>query len=242
MRGLDIKVTGANFWDQATEYDCAVPQGLKYLGIFGGSLGRSIRNFAPGFGDAVPFGPPDVGDNYIGIQSAVKYLQLPFGDDASCTYVLTVTATDTHDDNAHSPLLFGTAGSGGAGSNLYADDGTRRFRANSVGMAGGAGAQPTVALQTVMLDTPVMLIASLNSDTTEIYNMTTGQQTVIDNPAGYAKAQKSPLFVGGGPGTSKLGKANLHQAAYYSRKLSSTERAALYAQFKALSASLGLAI
>lgn len=242
MQGLDIKVTGANFWDQATEFDCAVPEGLKYLGIFGGSLSRSAKNYAPGFGDAVAFGPPDVGENYIGIQSAVKYMQLPFGDDDSCTYVLNVTATDTHVDNPHSPLLFGTAGTGGAGSNLYADDGTRRFRANSVGMAAGAGQQPTVALPTPVLSSPVFLIASLNSLTTEIYNMTNGESTVINNPSGYGKLQKSPIFVGGGPGTSKLGKANLHQALYYNRKLTSTERAALYAQFKALSTSLGLTI
>lgn len=243
MQGLDIVVTGATLWDQATEFDLAVPDNVKYVGIYGGTLDRSKRNLVLGGGDLGVAGSPGVGPNYLDLKTGSAYLTMPFGDAPTLTYCVVCNLTDTMVDGSTTPHIMGTKQTN-AGSILYADDGNGRLRAIVGGTAGGANSLPTVTLSPATPAVPMCIFVTISETAVTIYNMTNNTSATTTLPAGYVRSLASAIYVGGGPLTdSKAGKVRVYAAVYWASKvLSASERTLQYNQMKTLYASLGVSI
>lgn len=123
MAALLFKTT-ESLESRATEVKCPVMSNLEVLSFFDTSLGKSVRNLAPGKPDLTVVGAPSVTSTKVGITSNANYFQTSCAETAACTLIVVAKMTSAGTGTSTRPMLIGTyqdvASASGYGTNILA--------------------------------------------------------------------------------------------------------------------------
>ena len=213
--------------------------GLEIAHFFGGTIESSLRNFSHGKVNATAIGAPTVNANSVSLQGGTTLIQTSMADTNELTLVVAFKPLEAVDTIVAGNL---TSPSGGA---------TRRvaiaysppmlvtgFRGTDANASGAA------TLTALVVGTPLCLalrnVVGASPEVT-LNNLTRGEVGKMANPG--APALGSPIRIGGGYNIAGYaGKTEAYAVLGFSRRITDSELAKLYAWLKAYCARRSIAI
>ena len=236
-----IQDGSASFRDKAMGWaGCPIDTtGLELAHFFGGSLDSSLRNFSYGKADSVAVGAPTPRTNSVALQGRVNYLQTGMADASEVTLVVAFKPVEAVDAIVAGNLVSTT---GGTGRKLAIAYGSQMLVSGFRGTESNASGPLLPTALTV--GTPVCLaLRNTIGSAAEITlsNLTSGEVAKLLNPG--TPSLGSPIRVGSAyiP-TGYSGKTEVYAVLGFSRRISDTELAKLYAWLKSYCARRSITI
>jgi len=239
MAALLFKTT-EDLESRATDIKLPVMTGLEVCSFFDTSLGKAVKNLAPGKPDLTLVGAPTVADNRVGVTSNSAYFQTSCAETATCTLIVVARLTSAGTGTSTRPMLISTYQDAVAASG---------FGANILSISTSSGYQASAGLTDSAVPARQNWLASPASgvtptdwnfiysiiDTTSISSgakFSSGSATATDNtPSGvsFPRVVSGRNFrIGGSYNTGYGGTADLAFAAIYSSVLTGAEVTSIY--------------
>lgn len=248
MAALLFKTT-ESLESRATEIKCPVMTNLEVLSFFDTSLGKSVRNLAPGKADLTVVGAPTVSSNRVGITSNANYFQTSCPETEACTLIIVARLTSAGTASGSRPMLISTyqdaLSASGFGANILAISTSSGLQATA-GLAdtGGGARQNWLASPTSGV-TPTdwnFLYSIVNTTTMKGGSKTAAVSATDSSPAAARVISGRNFRIGGAYTTSYGGTADIAFAAIYSGALSDADITSIYDWVKPILASRSTAV
>jgi hypothetical protein len=230
--------TSEDLESRATDIKLPVMTGLEVCSFFDTSLGKAVKNLAPGKADLTLVGAPTVADNRVGVTSNSAYFQTSCAETASCTLIVVARLTSAGTATATRPMLISTyqdaASASGFGANILAISTSSGFQATAGLTDSAAPARQNWLASPASGVTPTnwTFIYNIVSTTSISSGSKTAAVTATDNtPSGvsFPRVVSGRNFrIGGSYNTGYGGTADLAFAAIYSTALTGAEVTSIY--------------
>lgn len=244
MTGIVLKDASANYRDAALGWaGCPIDAaGLEMAFFFGGTLARSLKNYAPGKPNAVAVGTPGVTANGLTLQGGTNYLQTSMADSWSMT-LISIYRVKADVDVMVIANTVGTATPSQRKTAIYcssetAGDGLVQLNA----LHASDTASQTAVVGSLAVDSYVCTAMRFDSveQIVKSKNLTSG--VTHDQPVSGTRTAGSPLRIGWGYMGGYTGVTDVVAAIGFSRKLTDAELASFYAYLKTYAARRSIAI
>lgn len=243
MPGIVLKDASANYRETALGWaGCPVDAtGLEMAFFFGGTLARSLKNYAPGKANAVATGAPTVNANSL-IVSGSAYLTTAMADSASITLVAAYRSLA----EVGTIVIGNYAGASPSelrGTNLLAASDTI---ANGLNNLQGQHSTPATSgvssPGSFAVNTPVLHAVRFENATSTLTVNNATANTVSSSVIAGTHVAGGPMMMGRGYVNDLPGQTEIYAALGFSRKLTDAELALLCQYLKVYAARRSITI
>ncbi|MDW9773094.1 hypothetical protein GOA89_14635 [Sinorhizobium meliloti] len=245
--GIKITPPGADYESLGLGLVLPVSDACEAFFLPNGSLGKAVKNWAPGKKDGVMVGNPIVSAGYASFEgNSLAFMETPVVETAEMTLLYAGRGVTNSSTDALAPVFLSSRSSpgqfgGNAGIQMYANtNSNQRFYFSQ--WNGTASVNSIISLPSYTVGAWQFIAGRVSPAFASLRNMTTGETSGDIAQTGSRNPGSGKIRIGSMLDTLWDGKSDAAFCALYSRALDDTEIAAVYAWAQKYLSSKGIAV